>query len=154
MNEDPVVAFLDRAGGLLRSLAEPGWDRIADAVIDVVRATPRGGQPLRANEPAGSEDEGILMVSDLVLRGALARAMRLDQICVPGLIEVAVEGIELKRVRIEITARYGSELRAVADRVRREAQGVVDDLLGGLADVGDLIDVVVTDVYETDPASD
>ena len=150
MNEEPMAAFLSRAGVLLREVTEPGWDRIADTVIEAVRATPRGGWPLRTTD---STDGGVLAVSDLVLRGVLARALRLDQLCVPSLIDVAVEDAELKRIRIELTARYGSELRAVVDQVRTAAAAVVEDLLGDVAGAADLIDVVVTDVVDGDPVT-
>ena len=151
MSEDPVAVFLHRAGAMLRELAEPGWDRIADSVVDAVRNTPRGGWPIRATHPSDKADEGTIRVTDLVLRGLLARAVRLDELCVPSLIDVAVEGTELKRVRIELTARYGGELRAVAERARAAAAAVIEDLLGTVADAGGLIEVVVTDVVDGNP---
>jgi hypothetical protein len=153
MSEEQVTAFLNRAGGMLRGLAEPGWDRIADTVIDAVRATPRAGWPLRATT-LSDEAEGTLAVSDLVLRGILARAVRLDELCVPSLIDVAVEGTELKRIRIELTARYGSELRAVAEQVRTTAAAIAEDLLGDIAAISDKIDVVVTDIVDGDPLTE
>jgi hypothetical protein len=153
MNDDPVAAFLNRAGVMLRELAEPGWDRIADGVIDAVRGTPRGGTPLRATHPSDSSDDGALTVTDLVLRGILARAVRLDELCVPSLIDVAVEGTELKRIRIELTTRYGGGLSEVAEQVRTAAAAVVEDLLGHTS-AGDLVDVVITDVVDGNPVAD
>ena len=153
MSDEPVAAFLNRAGVMLRGLAEPGWDRIADAVIDAVRATPRGGWPLRAEHPSDSTREGSIRVTDLVLRGVLARAVRLDELCVPSLIDIAIDGTELTRVRIELTARYGGELRVVAEQVRAAAASVIEDLLGGAAAAGDLVEVIVTDIVDGNPVS-
>jgi len=154
MSEEPLAAFLNRAGEMLNGLAEPGWDRIAETVIDAVRATPRGGWPLQVATPPDSTAEGATAVSDLVLRGVLARAVRLDELCVPSLIDVAVEGTEIKRIRIELTARYGSELRAVAEQVRTTAAAIVEDLLGDIAAIGDRIDVAVTEIVDGDPLTE
>ncbi len=154
MSDDPIAAFLNRAGSILRELAEPGWDRIADAVIDAVRATPRGGFPLFATDPDESSVKGSISVSDLVLRGVLARAVRLEQLCAPSGIDIAAEGAELKRIRIELTARYGSELREVAEQVRLVAIAVVEDLLGDLSANRNTIEVVITDVVDGDPLTE
>lgn len=108
---------------------------------------------MRATHPSDSRGEGAISITDLVLRGALARAVRLDQVCVPSLIDIAVESTEVKRIRIELTVRYGSELRAVAEQVRTVAAAVVADLLGDL-DAGRLVDVVVTDIVDADPLTD
>ena len=150
MSEDPITAFLTRAGAVLRELAEPGWDVIADAVVDAVHATPRSGWPLSAttlDPDPNAAVGGATSVSDLVLRGALARALRLDELCIPTLIEVAVEGPALKSVRIELTARYGDELRSITERVRAVTREVIEDLLGG-GHADDAVDVVVTDLAD------
>ncbi|WP_170220068.1 hypothetical protein [Mycolicibacterium hodleri] len=75
-------------------------------------------------------------------------------LCVRSLIDVAVEGTELKRIRIELTARYGSELQAVAEHVRTTAAAIVEDLLGDIAAIGDMIDVVVTEIVDGDPLTE
>lgn len=154
MKDDPIAALLNRAGAILRELAEPGWDRIADAVIEAVRATPRGGSPLFATDPDDSRVRGTISVSDLVLRAVLARAVRLEQICAPSVIDIAAEGAELKRIRIELTARYGSELRQVAEQVRLVAMSVVEDLLGDIDATLNTIEVVITDIVDGDPVAE
>ena len=45
MSEEPLAPLLNRAGEMLRGLAEPGWDRIADTVVDAVRARTPGSRP-------------------------------------------------------------------------------------------------------------
>lgn len=128
MIEDPVTVLLNRAAVLLQELAEPGWERIAAGVIDAVRGAPRGGWPCAQRIPA--------------IPGERARSRSPIWCCVarwPGpsgwircafrsLIDIAVESTEVKRIRIELTVRYGSELRAVAEQVRTVAAAVVADL--------------------------
>ncbi|CAB4900809.1 hypothetical protein AYK61_26310 [Rhodococcus sp. SBT000017] len=164
MNDDPVAAFWTRACTVLRELPEPGWDRIAGAVVDAVRAAPRGGWPIDMSETGVSDDTsalGTLAVSDLVLRGAIARAVRLDEICVPRVIEVLTDNAHLRTIRVELTARYGSELDILADRIRRTVLDVVDDIMGttpvGSGDGssstrgGPAVDVAVTDIVDGNP---
>ena len=151
MNPESVPALLNGAGAMLRGLAEPGWDRIADAVIHAVRTAPRRvGSSLRATDPTGAPETGSLSVSDSVLKAVLAGAVRLDELCIPSLIDIAVEGPEVKCIRIELTARYGTELHAVAEQVRTTAAAVMADLLGEVA-AAKRIDVVVTEIVDGDP---
>ena len=153
-DDDPLGALLARTGQALRELAEPGWDRIADSVIANVRAIGRSGWPLAAADPDPSDPPipGRIHVSDLVLRGALARALRLDNICAPTAIEVFTDADELQRVCIEITGRYGNRLEAVADQVRARTGEIIDDLLG--AGTPNRIDVIITDVVAGNPLSE
>lgn len=148
MKEDPVVALLDRAGSILRLLAEPGWERIAEAVIAAIRAAPRGGSPLAAEDPGDTGREGSISVSDLVVRLVLARALRLEHLGQLNSIDVAADGTELRSIHIELTARYGAELNDLVDRVRRVATTVVHDLLGDVGTIPRVVDVVITDVVE------
>lgn len=153
MTDDPVAAFFARAGKILESVPEPDWDSIIDAVIDAVRRAPRGGWPVdvdMSDDPLGSVVDGAIAVSDLVLRGALARALG-DEKSVPRNIELNLDGRHLESIRVELAARYGAELSDVADKVRRVVAGVVEDILGQSHASVDDVDVVITDVVEGDP---
>ncbi|MGU3432959.1 hypothetical protein ACNHUS_08060 [Actinomycetes bacterium M1A6_2h] len=156
MTDDPVSAFFARAGKILDSVPDTDWDRIVDAVIYAVRRAPRGGWPVdvdMSDDPVGSVVDGAIAVSDLVLRGALARALR-DEASVPRNIELNLDGRHLDSIRIELAARYGSELSDVADRVRQVVAGVVEDILGRSHASVDDVDVIITDVVEGDPRVD
>jgi hypothetical protein len=143
---------LARAAQGLREMPEPGWDRIAESVIAAVRTTTRLGWPLAAVDPDTTEPPipGAIEVSDLVLRGALARALRAGNTYAPTAIDVRSEGTTLQRICIEITARYGSRLVAAVEQVRAAAAEVVHDILG-VGDTEHAIVVVVADVVAGDP---
>lgn len=151
--DDPLGVLLSRAGQALRELGEPGWDRIADNVIAAVRNTPRSGWPVTAQDPDPQQPPlpGCIAVSDLVIRAALAAALRVDQICAPS--AVNVHGTDLQRISVEITGRYGNRLTEVADHVRDLAAGVLDDLLG-VAALGHQIDVAVIDIVRGNPLAE
>lgn len=152
---DPLGALLSRAGQALRELGEPGWDRIADTVIAAVRNTPRSGWPLTVEDPdpQPSPQAGCLAVSDLVVRSALAAALRLDQICIPTAVDILIDGTDLNRIKVEIAGRYGDRLTDVADHVRELAATVLDDLLGAAA-IGHHIDVAVVDIVAGNPLAE
>lgn len=151
---DPLGALLARAGQALRDFGEPGWDRIADTVIAAVRNTPRAGWPLTAEDPDPQPSApGCLVVSDLVVRQALAAALRLDEICVPTAVDILIDGTDLQRIKVEIAGRYGDRLTDVADRVRRLTRTVLDDLLGAGA-LGHHIDVTVIDIVRGNPVTE
>ena len=152
---DPLGVLLARAGQALRELSEPGWDRIADTVIAAVRNTPRSGWPVAAQDPDPHEPPlpGCIAVSDLVVRAALAAALRVDQICAPTAVDVHLEGTDLQRISVEITGRYGNRLTEVADHVRGIAATILDDLLGAAA-LGHQIDVAVIDIVRGNPLAE
>lgn len=153
--DDPLGVLLSRAGQALRELSEPGWDRIADTVIAAVRNTPRSGWPVTAEDPDTSESSvpGCIAVSDLVIRAALAAALRVDQICTPSAVDVHLDGTDLQRISVEITGRYGNQLTEVADHVRSVAATILDDLLG-IAALGHQIDVAVVDIVRGNPLAE
>ncbi len=155
MNDnDPLAALLARAGQALRELGEPGWDRIADTVIAAVRNTPRSGSPLTADDPDPQATQpGCIAVSDLVIRQALAAALRLDEICIPTAVDILTDGTDLQRITVEIAGRYGDRLTDVADRVRGLTRTVLDDLLGAAA-LGHHIDVTVIDILRGNPVTE
>lgn len=152
---DPLGELLARAGQALRELSEPGWDRIADTVIAAVRNTPRSGWPVAAEDPDSSESPmpGCIAVSDLVIRAALATALRFDEICAPSCVDVHLDGTDLHRISVEITGRYGNRLTEVADHVRDVAATILDDLLG-VAALGHQIDVAVVDIVRGNPLAE
>lgn len=153
-DNDPLGALLARAGQALRDLGEPGWDRTADTVIAAVRNTPRAGWPLTAEDPDPQPSApGCLAVSDLVIRQALAAALRLDEICIPTAVDILIDGTDLQRITVEIAGRYGDQLTDVADRVRRLTRTVLDDLLGAAA-LGHHIDVTVIDIVRGNPVTE
>ncbi|MCV7058363.1 hypothetical protein [Mycolicibacterium gilvum] len=153
--DDPLDVLLSRAGQALRELSEPGWDRIADTVIAAIRNTPRSGWPVAAEDPDPQEppQPGGIAVSDLVIRAALAAALRLDQICAPAAVDVHLDGTELHHISVEITGRYGHRLTEVADHVRGIAATILDDLLGAAA-LGHQIDVAVIDIVRANPLTE
>lgn len=153
-DNDPLGALLARAGQALRELGEPGWDRIADTVIAAVRNTPRSGWPLTAEDPDPRPSQpGWIAVSDLVVRQALAAALRLDEICIPTAVDILIDGTDLQRIKVEIVGRYGDQLTDIADRVRGLTQTVLDDLLGAAA-LGHHIDVTVIDIVRGNPVTE
>ncbi len=135
---------LARASRDLRAMPERGWVAIEQRVIDAVRATPRGGWPLDVVDPRPGDAPGRIEVSDLVLRAGLARALR----SLPDLslvdVAVALDDKTLRAVRIEVSARYGADLTATADRARTLAAGVIAEILGT---EGVDVDIVVADVH-------
>jgi hypothetical protein len=152
--DDPLATLLSRAGQALRELGEPGWDRIADTVIAAVRNTPRSGWPLTVEDPDPHPSQaGSLAVSDLVVRSALAAALRLDQICIPTAVDILTDGTDLTRITVEIAGRYGDQLTDVAEHVRQLAHNVLDDLLGAAA-LGHHIDVAVIDIVAGNPLAE
>ena len=153
--DDPLGVLLSRAGQALRELGEPGWDRIADTVIAAVRNTPRSGWPVTAEDPDPQQPPlpGCIAVSDLVIRAALAAALRVDRICTPSAVDVHLDGTDLQRISVEITGRYGNQLTEVADHVREIAASILDDLLGAAA-LGHQIDVAVIDIVRGNPLTE
>lgn len=153
--DDPLGVLLARAGQALRELSEPGWDRIADSVIAAVRHTPRSGRPVAAQDPDPHEPPlpGCIAVSDLVIRAALAAALRIDEICAPTSVDVHLDDTDLQHVSVKITGRYGNRLTEVADHVRGIAASILDDLLGAAA-LGHEIDVAVIDIVRGNPLAE
>ena len=140
------------AASFLRNQPEPGWDAIADRVIAAVRATPRQrGWPLRAQNPPGHTTEGQLYVSDNVVRSTLVTALRQRYLCVPTAIAFDIDGGAIGSIDIEVTGSYGTELHALADRIRATTRDVVTDLLGARALDRGPIDITVTNVVTGDP---
>ena len=152
MTDDPFVSLLARAGQALRELAEPNWDRVADSIIAAVRETPRSGWPLTAIDPSPGDPPvaGGIAVSDLVLRAALARALRADNAYAPSAIDVSRQGTRLQRISIEITGQYGTHLPNVAENIRATAAAVIDDILGP-SRTGHHIDITITDIAADNP---
>ena len=141
-----------RAASFLRTRPEPGWDAIADRVIAAVRATPRQrGWPLRAQDPPGHTIEGQLYVSDNVVRSTLVMALRERYLCVPTAIAFDIDDGTIRSIDIEVTGSYGTELHALADRIRATTRDVVADLLGAPAHPHGPIDITVTNVVTGDP---
>ena len=153
--DDPLGELLSRAGQALRELGEPGWNRIADTVIAAVRNTPRSGWPVAAQDPDPQQPPlpGCIAVSDLVIRAALAAALRVDRICTPSAVDVHLDGTDLQRISVEIAGRYGNQLTEVADHVREIAASILDDLLGAAA-LGHQIDVAVIDIVRGNPLTE
>lgn len=155
-DNDADNVLLARASQVLRRQPEPGWDRISGVVIAAMRAAPRGGWPLTAEPPARNlpgAAPGSLSLSDLVLRGALVRRLLLRHACAPTDIEFTVDGHALRRVRIEFTGGYGTDLRPLAEQIRNTAATLVRELLGDTHPpiTPDDIDIVVADIVVGDP---
>lgn len=137
---------LARAARVLRSAPEPGWDAIEDDVIEAVRATPRGGWPVSVVDPAPGSAPGAIMVSDLVLRSALARRLRQADGYELARIDVEIDDARqaLRSVRVELTGRYGTDLNAAIRHALDQCTAVILDVVGAVDGV--LVDVAVTDV--------
>ncbi|WP_241384603.1 hypothetical protein [Rhodococcus sp. CH91] len=119
--------LLVRATMLLRTAPEPGWDTISDRVLAAVRVTPRPAWPLATTSHGPSRD-GSIFVTDHVLRSILARTLRARYLGRPTAIDLDTEGDSLRAVNLEITGSYGTDLRELAEQVRRTATEVIDDL--------------------------
>ncbi|GAB7068640.1 hypothetical protein H7J06_29645 [Mycobacterium hodleri] len=144
---------LFRAIEFLRAAPEPGWDAIAGRVISSIRTTTRpGGHPLAAQTPPGMAGPGRIFVSDHVLRSTLAIELRQRYLCAPTRItfEMDDQTKTLRRVNIELTGSYGTDLRQLADHIRVTTLDVVADLLGDVLGQHP-VDVTVTDVVTGDP---
>ncbi|MDO3639199.1 hypothetical protein [Mycolicibacterium arseniciresistens] len=141
------VGSFARAGTVLRAVPEPGWSAIEERVIAAVRATTRGGWPIVVANPAPGTAPGAIAISDLVLRAALARALRGDGGYVLSHVEVDVDDVRaLRGVRVELAGRYGADLHAAVARALEVCAEVVLDLVGAVDGVA--IDVAVTDIVE------
>jgi hypothetical protein len=142
--------LLGQATSFLRAAPEPGWDAIADRVIAAVRTTPRrGGWPLRAQTPP--PDSGQIHVSDHVVRSTLVVVLRQQYVCAPTAIEFDIHDEAIRAVHIEITGSYGTELHALAQRIRATTIDTITELLGATVHDRGPIDVTVTDVVLGDP---
>ncbi|MCG7596944.1 hypothetical protein ACXYX3_01295 [Mycobacterium sp. C3-094] len=136
---------LARASRTLRAAPERGWPAVERRVIEAVRATPRSGWPVAVVDPRPGQAAGRIEVSDLVVRANLARVLRtLPEVKLVD-ITVSVEDAVLREVRIEVSGRYGADLAAAAEGVRRQAVAVITDVIGDAAGVA--IDVAITDVH-------
>ncbi len=143
--------ILFRAVEFLRSAPESGWDDVAGRVVAAVRSTPGPvSWPLAAEKPAGWSGPGALYLSDAVVRGTLAAALRHRYLCAPTAIGFDVDDGILRGVHIEVTGSYGTELRELAAAIRVTTVEIVTDLLGASANVRP-VDVTVTDVVAGDP---
>lgn len=145
LGDQAAAGPLARAGTVLRGVPEPGWQAISGRVLDLVRATPRGGWPLHVTDPAPGTAPGVLAVSDLVLRSTLARVL-LD---VPDLIAVAIDvssdaGV-LQGVRVTFSGRYGADLITASERARTMCLAVMADIVGDIASA--TVEFAVVDVH-------
>ncbi|MBX7449248.1 hypothetical protein GR927_14720 [Mycolicibacterium sp. 3033] len=136
---------LARASRTLRTAPERGWPAVERRVIDAVRATPRSGWPVAVVDPRPGQAAGRIEVSDLVVRAALARVLRTLPAVKLVDISVSVDDAVLQEVRIEVSGRYGADLKATARAVRREAVAVIAEVIGDASGVE--IDVAITDVH-------
>lgn len=136
---------LRRAPRVLRAAPEPGWRALESTVLAAVRATPRGGWPLDADDPHPATAPGVLRVSDLVLSTALSRALQGDTSYQVTDIDIASEGGVLQGVSITISGRYGADLTSAGARIRQQAAAVVDDIIGSSSEP--TIEVAVTDIH-------
>lgn len=144
--------LLDRATDFLRTAPEPGWDAIADRVMTAVRAEPhRGGWPLLAETLPDRPSHGRIYVSDHVVRGTLALALRQRYLCAPTHIEFDIDDGVLRSVHIEVTGSHGTELRKLADRIRATAHETITELLGTPATNRGPVHITITDIVTGDP---
>ncbi|WP_156618400.1 hypothetical protein [Mycobacterium sp. 852013-51886_SCH5428379] len=135
--------MLAQAARVLRTASEPGWDALEARVIDAVRATPRGGWPIAVADPRPGPADGVLAVSDLVVRSLLARTLRADGEVAPLDIEVDVADGVLRAVRVRLVGRYGADLRAATARALDRCTNVLADVIGPTPAV---VEVAVVDV--------
>lgn len=136
---------LARASRVLRAAPEPGWAAIEQTVIDAVRRTPRAGWPIAVADPAQGSSPGRILVSDLALRTLIAEQVATIPDVALVDVDVTLDGETLQSVRVEISGRFGSDLRGAAERVRALAEAVVAQAVGHDADVA--VAVAVTDVH-------
>ena len=142
---------LARARRVLREAPEPGWDAIEQRVITAVRETPRGGWPFRVVDPDPGASPGTIVITDLALRSVVAHVLRDDPDYAVGAIDVTVDDMTVRGLRLELTGRYGADLNVVAQRALALCASTLDEVTGDAAAIP--IDVVVTDVHRvvTDP---
>ena len=80
-----------------------------------------------------------------MVRAHLARVLRAIPDVKLADVSVSVEDTELRAVRIEVSALYGTDLAVLADHVRTQALAVIRDVVGDATDVD--VDVAITDVH-------
>ncbi|MGC0365752.1 hypothetical protein ABH922_003736 [Rhodococcus sp. 27YEA15] len=141
--------LLTRAADVLKTLPEPGWTRISDSVIGAVRSAPMSGWPIRVRR-SPSAKLGSVFVSDRVVRKKLAARIRRDDRCSPSAVELELSGVDLRSIRIELAAAYGSDLTELGASVRRDTVELVSELLGEFDSSSSLlrVDVEITDIIE------
>lgn len=137
--------FHERAGRLLRAVPEPGWQAIEPAVLSAVRATPRGGWPLKVEDPQPGSTAGVIYVSDLVLTAEISRALTGGGDYIVDRIDVISDGDVLQGISVQLSGRYQADLNVIAAQVRNSTEAVVAEVIGNHADVD--ITVTVTDVH-------
>lgn len=158
MNNDNLFGGgIDRP---LPSIPEPGWDRIADAVISAVRATARRSRPIDLLDPGATRtDTGgdaptvrhPFAVSDLAVRARVSQAVRSDDAVASSVVRAVVVGRRLTGIRVELSTWHGYEVRSLVRRIRTAAIGVVDDVIGVGAIDPRGVEIVVTEVEPSRP---
>lgn len=148
------LAVLATAGRELAGVTDPGWTDAADRVVSAVRSATRRSTPVNAVFGDG-RDGDVLQVSDLVVVSALRAAMNTTPSSTPQWIELLLggpDGHDCLGVRVELVARYGSDLRALTDDARDVAVAALSALLGPPEGAEPrTVDLAVADIVEGDP---
>ncbi len=129
---------LARATRALREEPEPGWRDVMQRVSRTVREVSRPGRPLLVDESSAGE----LSVDQRVVVDVVRRALERVPGCRPVGVAVASSGRAVTSLQVEVWARYGDDVVAVAAAARSAVTGSLADVLGRACPV----DVVVVDV--------
>lgn len=155
---DRAVALGERLAGAARALAaqpEQGWAGVSTGVVAAVRSASRRSWPVDADvsDLVVPAPPGRVQVGDRVLRVQLGRAVGAARGCGVADVALRLDGQRLVGVDLDVVARYGQELHALAAGVRATVLVELGTLLGPDARVTAVDDVVVRigDVSPGDP---
>ncbi|MGJ7440740.1 hypothetical protein [Aquipuribacter sp. MA13-13] len=140
MSEPEGTSALARATRALQDEPEPGWPDLAERVSRRLRSVSRPGRPLVVQVG----DAGTLRVDQRVLVDTVRRAVARVPGCRPVGVDVRSQEQEVTSLRVQVWARYGSDVRAVATDARAVAVGSLQDVLARPVPVD--VDVVDVDV--------
>ncbi|WP_380169233.1 hypothetical protein [Jannaschia sp. R86511] len=129
---------LARATRALQGEPEPGWPDLADRVTRRLRTVSRPGRPLTM----ATSDAGTLRVDQRVVVDLVRRAVTAVPACRPLDVAVAVEDQAVSSLRVQVAARYGAPVPAVAAAAREATAASLVELLGRRCPVDvDVVDV-------------
>lgn len=147
---------LDRAVRAAQADEPAGWVDLAESIMARVRRVVVPSEPIltyteqgsSARDPQGSET----FVSARVVTTALRRLLQKHPTHAPDTIDLDVHDGRLSRIDIRLVARYGVELRPLADTLRPQVLAIVRELLGPIPGIElAAIHIEYVDVTRGDP---
>lgn len=154
---EPTPDPLTRAVTAARTQPPPGWVDISDTIMSQVRGLVTPADPILVFTDAGEprrDESGSTFLSARVLTAALRRLLQGQPTHAPEGIHFHVEDDVLLRVDVDLVGAYGTNLLALAARIRGDVLAEIRRLLGNPPVATSDINITFVDVSQGDPNHD